>query len=194
MPQKIIRFALSALMISAASLYAAEETGESPAVAVPEKEKPEAATKFRSRSYDASSIEALYKEAKAKNEERAKLMPEHLNTDGLDYVELKTFRVDGSNIEFQRKLVDALEPRPRRRLSRIANFDPEEANLMIADVRGDQAFLDGTYDAGRPSGSGRAATFDQRQLQKGLNDAIEVVRKAMGSKTSSKEKASDTQR
>ena len=194
MPQKFIRIALPLLIFAFISRVQAQDTKETPKAKSPEESAPAQTETFRSLAYDTATIQKLYKDAKAKSERRAQQMPEHINTDDLDFVELKPFRVEASDIDFQKRLVDKLSPRPRKRLDRIAAFDPEEANIMMAQVRGDKEFLNGTYDRGGARESGGVVTFDQNQLMKGLDKALEAVRNAMGAKTPEEEKESSTQR
>lgn len=187
MPQKRIRFALLALALTLMPFAQSQDSDEKPQETSPEKAPPAEAKSFRSLAYDTATIQKLYNDAKAKSEKRAQQMPDHINTDGLDYVELAPFRAEASDIDFQKRLVDKLSPRPRQRLERIAAFDPEEANIMMAQVRGDKEFLDGTYDRSRDRDAGNVATFDVGQLGKGLDNALQAVRKAMGAKDSEEE-------
>jgi len=156
-----------------------------------EKSDAKKAKSFRSLAYDPTTIQSLYKDAKARNEKIAKELPDHINSEELDLVELKPFRVEASDLDFQKRLVEKLEPRPRRRLARIAAFDPEEANIIMGRARGDKEFLAGTYDRGGAKDVGGVASFDQNQLMKGINRAIKAVNKATGSKEKEKNDSAD---
>jgi len=204
MPHRPLRFALLALLSLSVSFVFGEEGGEVQIMVQPEAEKAAPAadsadqkkTKhFRSKAYDSRAIRELYQQAKQTNEERAKALPDHINAEEMDLIELAPMRVEANDLEFQQKLVEKLNPRPRKRLARIAAFDPEEANIMAAQTRGDREFMAGTYDRGKADNAGSAATFDQNQLMKGLDKALEAVRKAVGSKKSSDEETDgDSQR
>ena len=195
MPHKFIRFALSPLIFAFLPLVQAQDANETPVAKPSEEAAPAQKETFRSLAYDTAAIQKLYKDAKEKSEKRAQRMPDHINTDDLDFVELKPFRVEANDIDFQKRLVEKLTPRPRKRLDRIAAFDPEEANVMMAQVRGDKEFLNGTYDRGGARDTGGVATFDQNQLMKGLDKALEAVRKATGTKSpEEEEKVGSTQR
>lgn len=155
--------------------------GERPLV-TKEEPKKEAASidsaKLRRTSvFDETEIRKLYKEAKTQNEKLNEGLPAHLNAEELDLVTLKTLDVGGTDIQLQRDLVERLDPKPRRRLQRIAEFDPEAAHDMMVTTRNDQEFMSGQYDRRTTAGdTGRPANFSGSQLQTAFEKAVELLR------------------
>jgi len=131
----------------------------------------------RTSVFDETEIRKLYKEAKTQNEKLNEGLPAHLNAEELDLVTLKTLDVGGTDIQLQRDLVERLDPKPRRRLQRIAEFDPEAAYDMMVTTRNDQEFMSGQYDRRTTAGdTGRPANFSGSQLQTAFEKAVELLR------------------
>ena len=108
-------------------------------------------------------------------------LPAHLNGEELDLVTLKTLDVGGTDIQLQRDLVERLDPKPRRRLQRIAEFDPEAAYDMMVTTRNDQEFISGQYDRRATAGDpGRSANFSGNQLYTAFEKAVELLRRKKG--------------
>jgi len=155
--------------------------GEQPLVA---KEEPkgepvsiDSAKLRRTSVFDATEIRKLYKEAKTQNDKLNEGLPAHLNAEELDLVTLKTLDVGGADIQLQRDLVERLDPKPRRRLQRIAEFDPEAAYDMMVTTRNDQEFMSGQYDRRTTAGdAGRSANFSGSQMQTAIVKAMELIR------------------
>ncbi len=137
----------------------------------------------RTTVFDEAEIKKLYKDYKTKNDKLIEDLPAHINGEELDLVTLKPLSVDGVNVELQRDLVEFLDPKPRRRLQRIMDIDPDAAHEMMVTMRNDQEFMSGTYDPGRTAGDpGRPGFFDSKQLSAAFEKATAAVQKAMGKK------------
>ncbi|MEC7906256.1 MAG: hypothetical protein VYC82_03440 [Verrucomicrobiota bacterium] len=135
----------------------------------------------RTSVFDETEIRKLYKEAKTQNDKLNEGLPAHLNGEELDLVTLKTLDVGGTDIQLQRDLVERLDPKPRRRLQRIAEFDPEAAYDMMVTTRNDQEFMSGQYDRPATAGdTGRPANFSGNQLYTAFERAVELLRGKKG--------------
>lgn len=182
----IVFFISLALSISGSTLLGQEDKkelriGEQPLVSkeAPKKEPAsiERAKLRRTSVFDETEIRKLYKEAKTQNDKLNEGLPAHLNAEELDLVTLKTLDVGGTDIQLQRDLVERLDPKPRRRLQRIAEFDPEAAYDMMVTTRNDQEFMSGQYDRRTTAGDpGRSANFSGSQLQTAFEKAVELLR------------------
>ena len=135
----------------------------------------------RTSVFDETEIRKLYKEAKTQNDKLNEGLPAHLNGEELDLVTLKTLDVGGTDVQLQRDLVERLDPKPRRRLQRIAEFDPEAAYDMMVTTRNDQEFMSGQYDRRTTAGdTGRPANFSGNQLYSAFEKAVELLRGKKG--------------
>ncbi|MCH2387698.1 MAG: hypothetical protein MK240_05785 [Opitutales bacterium] len=135
----------------------------------------------RTSVFDETEIRNLYKEAKTQNDKLNEGLPAHLNGEELDLVTLKTLDVGGTDIQLQRDLVERLDPKPRRRLQRIAEFDPEAAYDMMVTTRNDQEFMSGQYDRRTTAGdTGRSANFSGDRLYTAFEKAVELLRGKKG--------------
>ncbi|HCR29375.1 MAG TPA: hypothetical protein DIV79_05090 [Opitutae bacterium] len=186
----IVFFISLALSIGASALLGQEEKkelriGEQPLVRneAPKNEPAsiEKAKLRRTSVFDETEIRKLYKEAKTQNDKLNEGLPAHLNGEELDLVTLKTLDVGGTDIQLQRDLVERLDPKPRRRLQRIAEFDPEAAFDMMVTTRNDQEFMSGQYDRRTAAGDpGRPANFSGNQLYTAFEKAVELFRGKKG--------------
>lgn len=119
----------------------------------------------RTTVFDETEIKKLYKESKAQNEKMNEGLPAHLNSEEMELVTLKTLNVGGDELKLQRDLMEVLDPKPRRRLERIADLDPDAANEMLVTMRNDQEFMSGQYDRPTIAGDpGRPANFTAGQI------------------------------
>ena len=119
----------------------------------------------RTTIFDETEIKRLYKESKAQNEKMNEGLPAHLNSEEMELVTLKTLNVGGDDIKLQRELMEVLDPKPRRRLERIADLDPDAAHEMMVTMRNDQEFMSGHYDRPVSAGDpGRPANFNAGQI------------------------------
>ncbi len=177
------------------SIFAADETeelkiGEEPVIAKESADKKPEPVEVdnvkirRTAVFDEAEIKRLYKEAKAQNDKLSEGLPAHLNPDEMDVVTLKTLNVGGDDLKLNRDLIEVLDPKPRRRLARIADIDPDAAHEMMVTMRNDQEFMSGRYDRASSSGDpGRQADFTAAKLGKALENSLQALHKATGGKT-----------
>ena len=139
----------------------------------------------RTTVFDEAEIKKLYKNAKLHNDKMNEGLPAHLNGEEMDVITLKTLNVEGNDLREQRDLMERLDPRPRQRLARLREIDPDAAHEMMVTMRNDEAFMAGANDrrvsAGNP---GRAGYFDSRQMARALDKALGALNKALGKKKS----------
>lgn len=137
----------------------------------------------RTTVFDEAEIKKLYKNAKLHNDKMNEGLPAHLNGEEMDVITLKTLNVEGNDLREQRDLMERLDPRPRQRLARLREIDPDAAHEMMVTMRNDEAFMAGANDrrvsAGNP---GRAGYFDSRQMGRALEKALGAFNKAIGKK------------
>jgi len=144
-----------------------------------EKSKPvsvENAKISRTTVFDETEIKKLYRESKAQNEKMNEGLPAHLNAEEMELVTLKALDVGGDDLQLQRDLMERLDPKPRRRLQRIAELDPEAANEMLVTMRNDQEFMSGQYDRPIAAGDpGRTADFTGSQIAGAFDKLINAL-------------------
>ncbi len=176
-------FAVSADETSDAPLIGEQPVGEGIAESNDEEVSVDAVTIRRTTVYNEEEIKRLYKDYKAHNEKMSEGLPAHLNSDEIDLVTLKPFSVEGQDLRKQRELMERLDPRPRRRLQRIADIDPDAAHEMMVTSRNDLAFMSGANDrrisAGNP---GSSANFTATQMVGALDKAFEALGRTMAKK------------
>ncbi|MDE0768623.1 MAG: hypothetical protein OSB19_09545 [Opitutaceae bacterium] len=137
----------------------------------------------RTTVFDEAEIKKLYKSAKLHNDKMNEGLPAHLNGEEMDVITLKTLNVEGNDLREQRDLMERLDPRPRQRLARLREFDPDAAHEMMVTMRNDEAFMAGANDRGVSAGNpGRAGYFDSRQMARALDKALGALNKALGKK------------
>ena len=131
----------------------------------------------RTTIFDETEIKKLYKESKAQNEKMNEGLPAHLNSEEMELVTLKTLNVGGDDIKLQRELMEVLDPKPRRRLERIADLDPDAAHEMMVTMRNDQEFMSGQYDRPVSAGDpGRSANFNAGQIAGAFDKLISSLK------------------
>jgi hypothetical protein len=137
----------------------------------------------RTTVFDEAEIKKLYKSAKLHNDKMNEGLPAHLNGEEMDVITLKTLNVEGNDLREQRDLMERLDPRPRQRLARLREIDPDAAHEMMVTMRNDEAFMAGANDRGVSAGNpGRAGYFDSRQMARALDKALGTLNKALGKK------------
>ena len=137
----------------------------------------------RTTVFDEAEIKKLYKSAKLHNDKMNEGLPAHLNGEEMDVITLKTLNVEGNDLREQRDLMERLDPRPRQRLARLREIDPDAAHEMMVTMRNDEAFMAGANDRGVSAGNpGRAGYFDSRQMSRALDKALGALNKALGKK------------
>jgi|TARA_B110000467_G_C18061729_1_gene336603 hypothetical protein len=137
----------------------------------------------RTTVFDEAEIKKLYKSAKLHNDKMNEGLPAHLNGEEMDVITLKTLNVEGNDLREQRDLMERLDPRPRQRLARLREIDPDAAHEMMVTMRNDEAFMAGANDRGVSAGNpGRAGYFDSRQMARALDKALGALNKALGKK------------
>lgn len=130
----------------------------------------------RTTVFDEVAIKKLYKDSKAQNEKMSEGLPAHLNSEEMELVTLKTLNVGGDDLKLQRDLMERLDPKPRRRLERIADIDPDAANEMMVTMRNDQEFMSGQYDRPVAAGDpGRPANFTGSQIAGAFDKLINAL-------------------
>lgn len=130
----------------------------------------------RTTVFDETEIKKLYKESKAQNEKMNEGLPAHLNAEEMELVTLKTLNVGGADLKLQRDLMETLDPKPRRRLQRIAELDPDAANEMLVTMRNDQEFMSGQYDRPIAAGDpGRTADFTGSQIAGAFDKLVNAL-------------------
>jgi hypothetical protein len=188
-PRSTFQIGALALVFGISSALADEEAkspriGEDAAGETAEEKKTEVsvdAVKIRRTTvYDEEEIKRLYKDFKAHNEKMNEALPAHLNSEEMELVTLKPLNVEGLNLNEQRELMERIEPRPRRRLQRIADIDPDAAHEMLVTMRNDAAFMSGEYDRRISAGDpGRTADLTAAQMVGALDKAFEAIGKAL---------------
>lgn len=160
--------------------------GEMEAVKAEEKAEPVSVDKAkisRTTVFDETEIKKLYKESKAQNEKMNEGLPAHLNSEEMELVTLKTLNVGGDDLKLQRDLMEVLDPKPRRRLERIADLDPDAANEMLVTMRNDQEFMSGQYDRPTIAGDpGRPANFTAGQIAGAFDKLISSLQSSRAKK------------
>jgi hypothetical protein len=137
----------------------------------------------RTTVFDEAEIKKLYKSAKLHNDKMNEGLPAHLNGEEMDVITLKTLNVEGNDLREQRDLMERLDPRPRQRLARLREIDPDAAHEMMVTMRNDEAFMAGANDRGVSAGNpGRAGYFESRQMARALDKALGALNKALGKK------------
>ena len=188
-PRSIFRLIAIALTIGLLTAHADEDAkapviGEDAPSESAEKTEPEVsvdAVKIRRTTvYDEAEIKRLYKDYKAQNEKMSEGLPAHLNAEEMELVTLKPLNVEGLNLQKQRELMERIEPRPRRRLQRIADIDPDAAHEMMVTMRNDAAFMSGENDRRISAGDpGRTADMTASQMVGALDKAFDAIGKAL---------------
>lgn len=188
-PRSTFQIGALALVFGISSALADEEAklpliGEDAAAESVEEKKTEVsvdAVKIRRTTvYDEEEIKRLYKDYKAHNEKMNEALPAHLNSEEMELVTLKPLNVEGLNLNEQRELMERIEPRPRRRLQRIADIDPDAAHEMMVTMRNDAAFMSGEFDRRISAGDpGRTADLTATQMVGALDKAFEALGKAL---------------
>ena len=187
---------LSIFLLSSGSFVFAAEEAEKPRIgeieieskAEEKAEVPIEKVKIkRTTVFDEAEIKRLYKDSKLYNDKMNEGLPAHLNGEEMDVITLKTLNVEGNDLREQRDLMERLDPRPRQRLARLREIDPDAAHEMMVTMRNDEAFMSGANDrrvsAGNP---GRAGYFDSRQVAGALDKALGALNKALGNKKKKK--------
>jgi len=187
--------ALFALFAAAAFAQEGAEPAESapesrpdgsnaPAQAAPEREQPRITT--GTSYYDAETLNELYRELQEKEKQRRRQrereLPPHMAAqagEDSEIVELRPYQVESDRLRDQDELLEKLDPKPRKRLARIAEFDKQAAYDIQVAERNRQEFMAGAYDPGVPDGAGRPVTYSVGQLASALQAAVKAAETAI---------------
>lgn len=150
---------------SAVAPSKAASASESQSAASGEETAPQARVSAGTKSFDAASIEDLYQEYKLKNEKLAKESAPHLSDDDrLDLVVLKAVNVEANSSQDYQKLLERIDPQPRRRLEIMKEFDPVAARDMQVALRSEERFFSGEDAFKTGAGVGSVGGFSVGQL------------------------------
>lgn len=166
----------------ASALFADEAEDVSPLI---EEEKPVEApvapvesVGTGTKSFDADTVKELFDEYKEENERRAKELAPHMNSDSLEVFELGPINAQAYEVRNLDLLIERLDPKPRKRLQRLAELDPVAAANLQVSARSEERFFGGENDYGSDMNAGSTANLDLRKAGKALNQALEKVKKA----------------
>ena len=132
--------------------------------------------------YDAESVEELFQEYQAENERRTEQMAPHLNSDGLEIIELAPVQVDPYHVRNFDLLLEKIDPQPRRRLERLAELDPVAAAELQVSMRAEERFFAGENEATYDQNAGRPASVDFRKIGQSVSSALARARNAVREK------------
>ncbi len=141
------------------------------------------------KAFDAASVEELFETYKAENERRARQREVAiLIGDDTNVIDMGTIQADPYHIRNFDQLVESIDPKPRRRLQRLAELDPVAAANIQVTRRAEERFFAGEQDPGVDPNVGRTANVDFREVGSSIANALERAKKAMAGK-----KATDDQ-
>ncbi|MBK1880714.1 hypothetical protein [Pelagicoccus mobilis] len=176
-----------------AALVADEVEDVSPLVEVESEEVEETApapseTDVGTKSFDAESVNELFKEYEAENKRRAEEFS-HMNSDHLEVIELGPINAQAYEVRNLDLLIDKLDPQPRRRLQRLAELDPVAAANIQVTARSEERFFGGENDYGTDMNAGSTANVDFRKAGKAITSAFEKAKAAMREKKATDDQA-----
>lgn len=149
---------------------------EAPAETKPAPEPAESA-ESGTKAFDAETVNELFEEYKAENERRAEELAPHMNADSLEVFELGAINAQAYEVRNLDLLIEKLDPKPRRRLQRLAELDPVAAANIQVTARSEERFFGGENDYD-DMGGGSTANIDFRKAGKALSEALAKVKQA----------------
>ncbi len=179
-------------LFSATALFAQEEE-VSPLVEseteVEQEAAPAEVATVGTKSFDAETVNELFKEYEAENERVAEELAPHMNFDNLEVIELGPVNAQAYEVRNLDMLIDKLDPQPRRRLARLAELDPVAAANIRVTARAEERFFSGEDDYANDMNAGSTANIDFREVGSALSDALKKAKASMREKKATDDQA-----